>query len=137
MLRSFRGSVSSRRICDLLEPEGQGPTGTAIREGRTCVCNDLVNDRRMVPWRESGADLGIRAGRNLAQMIPEIVSNIRSDLPPVLADPTQIHQVLMNLCTNAAHAMRDKVGRLEVRWNRSRRMDISWRPIPTCARGLM
>lgn len=32
----------------------------------------------------------------------------------VLADPTQIHQVLMNLCTNAAHAMREKGGLLEV-----------------------
>ncbi|MGC8493574.1 MAG: PAS domain-containing hybrid sensor histidine kinase/response regulator [Syntrophobacteraceae bacterium] len=33
---------------------------------------------------------------------------------PVLADPTQLHQVLMNLCTNAGHAMRDKGGVLEV-----------------------
>jgi PAS domain S-box-containing protein len=32
----------------------------------------------------------------------------------VLADPTQIHQILMNLCTNAAHAMREKGGVLEV-----------------------
>jgi PAS domain S-box-containing protein len=32
----------------------------------------------------------------------------------ILADPTQIHQVLMNLCTNAAHAMRDKGGILSV-----------------------
>lgn len=32
----------------------------------------------------------------------------------VLADPTQIHQVLMNLCTNAAHAMRDNGGVLDV-----------------------
>jgi signal transduction histidine kinase/DNA-binding response OmpR family regulator len=32
----------------------------------------------------------------------------------VMADPTQIHQVLMNLCTNAAHAMREKGGVLEV-----------------------
>jgi PAS domain S-box-containing protein len=39
-------------------------------------------------------------------------------LPPeggvVLADPTQIHQVLMNLCTNAAHAMRATGGILSV-----------------------
>ena len=28
----------------------------------------------------------------------------------VLADPTQMHQVLMNLCTNAAHAMQDEGG---------------------------
>jgi PAS domain S-box-containing protein len=32
----------------------------------------------------------------------------------MLGDPTQIHQVLMNLCTNAAHAMREKGGVLEV-----------------------
>lgn len=33
----------------------------------------------------------------------------------VLIDPTEIHQVLMNLCTNAAHAMRDTGGTLSVR----------------------
>ncbi len=32
----------------------------------------------------------------------------------VMADPTQIHQVLMNLCTNAYHAMREKGGVLEI-----------------------
>ncbi|WP_414665019.1 PAS domain S-box protein [Horticoccus sp. 23ND18S-11] len=34
--------------------------------------------------------------------------------PAVLADPTQIHQVIMNLATNSAHAMRDAPGRLSV-----------------------
>jgi len=32
----------------------------------------------------------------------------------ILGDPTQIHQVLMNLCTNAAHAMRESGGALEM-----------------------
>lgn len=32
----------------------------------------------------------------------------------VLADPTEIHQVLMNICTNATYAMKDKGGVLEV-----------------------
>jgi PAS domain S-box-containing protein len=32
----------------------------------------------------------------------------------VLADPTQIHQVIINLCTNAAHAMRERGGDLSV-----------------------
>jgi CheY-like chemotaxis protein len=32
----------------------------------------------------------------------------------ILADPTQIHQVLMNLCSNAVHAMQGKSGVLEV-----------------------
>ena len=34
---------------------------------------------------------------------------------PVLADPTGIHQILMNLCTNAYHAMQKKGGMLVVR----------------------
>lgn len=32
----------------------------------------------------------------------------------LLGDPTQIHQVMLNLCTNAAHAMREKGGTLEI-----------------------
>jgi len=36
-------------------------------------------------------------------------------VPLVLADPTQIHQIIMNLGTNAWHAMKDKTGRLEVK----------------------
>ncbi|MBI5186420.1 MAG: response regulator [Nitrospinae bacterium] len=44
----------------------------------------------------------------------EIRENIdlRSDI--ALADPTQIHQVVMNLCTNAAYAMREKGGVLGI-----------------------
>ncbi|HKB56832.1 MAG TPA: response regulator, partial [Lacunisphaera sp.] len=43
---------------------------------------------------------------------------LASDLPAVLADATQVHQVVMNLCTNAWHAMKDRPGRLEVRLDR-------------------
>jgi PAS domain S-box-containing protein len=43
-----------------------------------------------------------------------IRENIEADLGTIEADPTQIHQVLMNLCTNAAHAMSENGGRLEV-----------------------
>jgi len=44
----------------------------------------------------------------------EIRQNIEVDEGTIEADPTQIHQVLMNLCTNAAHAMSEKGGVLEV-----------------------
>ncbi len=40
--------------------------------------------------------------------------DVARDLPPVLADPTQIHQVVVNLCTNAQHAMRQSGGTLRV-----------------------
>ena len=44
----------------------------------------------------------------------EIHQEIQSD-SLVMADPTQIHQVLMNLCSNAGHAMGEKGGVLEVK----------------------
>jgi PAS domain S-box-containing protein len=44
----------------------------------------------------------------------EIVQKIPSNLGTVLADQTQIHQVMMNLCTNATHAMEERGGRLTV-----------------------
>lgn len=44
----------------------------------------------------------------------EMRDNIEPLPATVLADPIQMHQVLMNLCTNAAHAMREKGGILEV-----------------------
>lgn len=48
----------------------------------------------------------------------EIRQFVRSDIGAVMADPTQIHQVLMNLCTNAAYAMRDSGGILGVNLTR-------------------
>jgi signal transduction histidine kinase/AmiR/NasT family two-component response regulator len=45
----------------------------------------------------------------------EIAPLIKTDHDYVMGDPTQIHQVMMNLCTNAGHAMRDNGGTLEVR----------------------
>jgi signal transduction histidine kinase/CheY-like chemotaxis protein/ligand-binding sensor domain-containing protein len=47
----------------------------------------------------------------------QIVYEAERNLPPVLADSTQIHQVLMNLCSNAEHALRGRQGRIEIRLN--------------------
>jgi len=44
----------------------------------------------------------------------DIRQSIKTQSGMVLADPTQIHQVLMNLCSNASYAMREKGGVLEV-----------------------
>ena len=45
----------------------------------------------------------------------EIVTLVAADPPSVLADATQIHQVLVNLCTNAWHALEDRPGRVSIR----------------------
>lgn len=64
----------------------------------------------------------------LSLVIKEVLKFLRASLPAtiqfrnkiqarssiVIADPGQMHQVLMNLCTNAAHAMQEKGGILEV-----------------------
>jgi PAS domain S-box-containing protein len=54
----------------------------------------------------------------LRASIPSTIA-IRQDIRPqagaVMADATQMHQVVMNLCTNAYHAMRQSGGVMEVR----------------------
>ncbi|MFN2354082.1 MAG: response regulator [Desulfopila sp.] len=65
---------------------------------------------------------------DLSRVIREALKLLRASLPSsiqlthdipvnlgmVAADPTQIHQVVMNLCTNAAHAMAGSAGELSV-----------------------
>lgn len=61
-------------------------------------------------------------------LVKEVIKLLRSSLPTtidirqniddcgwVMADSTQLHQVIMNLCTNAFHAMREGKGVLEVK----------------------
>ncbi len=45
----------------------------------------------------------------------EIACEIDDGCRPILGDATQIHQVVVNLCTNAYQAMQETGGRLEVR----------------------
>ena len=65
---------------------------------------------------------------NISAIVKEVLKLLRASLPAtiairqrvlmssatILADVTQIHQVLMNICTNAGHAMRSNGGILEV-----------------------
>jgi PAS domain S-box-containing protein len=44
----------------------------------------------------------------------EIKQDLNPDCGVIKADPTQIHQIVMNLATNAYHAMRDTGGELKV-----------------------
>lgn len=64
-------------------------------------------------------DVVVKEALNLIrQTIPSTIP-IHVALDPqigtIQADPTQIHQVVINLCTNAYHAVRDTHGEIEVR----------------------
>ncbi|SDL08993.1 Signal transduction histidine kinase [Maridesulfovibrio ferrireducens] len=43
-----------------------------------------------------------------------VTANVSEDVPLIMADPTQIHQVIMNLCTNSFQSIRDSGGHIEV-----------------------
>ncbi|RIK96472.1 MAG: hypothetical protein DCC71_22400, partial [Proteobacteria bacterium] len=57
----------------------------------------------------------LRLVRATTPAMIEIQRSGREDLPPIRADATQIHQVIVNLATNAAHAIGSRPGRIDVR----------------------
>jgi signal transduction histidine kinase len=67
---------------------------------------------------------GIKLLRSSLPTTIKINQDIKDSSVMVLADPTQIHQVLMNLCTNAAHSMREKGGILNIQLVREK-MELS------------
>jgi PAS domain S-box-containing protein len=52
------GYLAGLRITSEDRPEGRGPTGTAVREARTFVCNDFFADPNTIPWRDAAAKSG-------------------------------------------------------------------------------
>ena len=71
------------------------------REQRPVFLNDVVNEVLILLRSTLPATIEIRA-------------HVEKTGHPVLANPSQVHQVIMNLCTNAAFAMREKGGTLEI-----------------------
>jgi PAS domain S-box-containing protein len=56
----------------------------------------------------------LRLLRSTLPAMVELTSHLHEEAPPVLADATQIHQVVLNLCTNAAQALPARGGRITV-----------------------
>jgi signal transduction histidine kinase/CheY-like chemotaxis protein len=66
---------------------------------------------------------------HLSTVLKEVIKLVRSSLPStidiqiaiecnndlVLADPTEVHQIIMNICVNAGHAMKSKGGVLSIK----------------------
>ncbi len=86
---------------------------------------------------------------NIRMIVKEVMKLLRASLPStieiqqdtgsgcreVLGDPTQIHQVMMNLCTNAYHAMREKGGVLSIRIRETKISDENSLFLPPVASG--
>ncbi len=53
-----QGYLDNLRISVSDDPEGRGPTGSALRQARRLVCNDIQTDARMLPWRTEASQRG-------------------------------------------------------------------------------
>ncbi len=95
---------------------------TASLRAKDVVKQLLAFSRKMETKREP-VDVRVIVKETLKLLRAAIPSSIRirEVLPPeidhVAADPTQIHQLLINLCNNAAHAMSEDGGRLTIELN--------------------
>jgi PAS domain S-box-containing protein len=91
----------------------------AANRAKSLVYQILTFSRRAEEARQP-VDLAIlvkEAMKLLRPSLPatiDIQTDIGTDRGLVCADPTQMHQVLMNLCTNAFHAMEETGGTLRI-----------------------
>ncbi len=106
---------------------------------------DLVN--QVLAFNRGGEEEKRRI--RLHPVVKEVVKLLRGSIPstiriidevdrecdPVLADPTQIHQVVMNLCTNAYHAMESTGGELTVRLHQIELTQANMVAFPNLIRG--
>jgi PAS domain S-box-containing protein len=60
------GYLEDIRISAKDEPEGRGPTGSAISEGTYCICNDFLNDPNTRPWRKKAKTYGFNSAASIA-----------------------------------------------------------------------
>ncbi len=69
------------------------------------------DEHRKMPLRvQQVAGEAIKLGRSIIPASIDIMQNLQEDCAMVMADPTQLHQIVMNLVTNAFHAVENKPG---------------------------
>jgi PAS domain S-box-containing protein len=111
MLKSQRGENVEKYIEAVLE------AGLRARD----LVSQILTFSRRSDVEKNPVDLGAmvkEALKLLRASIPatiEIKSDVPAGLGSVLGDPTQLHQLVLNLCTNAAYAMRQNGGTLDVK----------------------
>ena len=92
---------------------------SAGARGKALV-NQILTFSRQKEKEQQQVNLSIlveEALKMLRPLIPSTIniqSHLQSSSNMIIADPTQIHQVIINLCTNSSHAMRQNGGNLDI-----------------------
>ncbi|MGD0231260.1 MAG: ATP-binding protein [Syntrophorhabdales bacterium] len=108
----------------------RAPKGERVRRDFERILSAGIRGRELVKQiltfsRQSQQE---KKPMHLGVLLQETMKLLRASLPStiemrlnfakrtgfILADPSQMQQVIMNLCTNAAHAMREKGGTIDV-----------------------
>jgi len=105
---------------DSLEQQRADRIVRASERGRELVRQILTFSRKVDVTRQlvHVDQVVLEALHLLRPSVPHNVKvehKLSANAMPILADPTQIHQIIMNLCTNACHAMEPNGGLLKLR----------------------
>lgn len=113
---------------EIIQNSAEPGTGLERRVGEIMSAGGRARDLVIQILNFSRQGPQERQPMNLAPLSKEVLKLLRSSMPAnveidvkvsagddrILADATQVHQILMNLCANAGHAMRETGGRLAV-----------------------
>ena len=91
----------------------------STKRASSLISQIMTFSRHKTPTRSpvSLASTVAEVGKMMRSLIPanvDLECNIDPDQPNVMADPDQIHQVLVNLCTNAWHAIGTQNGKIHI-----------------------
>jgi PAS domain S-box-containing protein len=103
-LSIYSHNDSSKKILEIIKTAAQ--RGASIVRQVLSFARGVGGERAEVQLKHVLRELEQIMEETFPKAI-EIRTDIPKDLPPVVADATQIHQVLMNLCVNARDAMPD------------------------------
>ncbi len=104
------GYLDDIRISVRKEPEGMGPTGSAIRNGSYYICNDFIHDPRTLLWHEQGRERGFHSSASIALTVNNKVIGaltIYSDEPNYFC--TQMIELLKQMALDISFAL-DNLG---------------------------
>jgi PAS domain S-box-containing protein len=93
-----------------------------------------TQDRKPLAFKQV-VEEGLKLLRPTLPSTIEIISTSSVDNDTVLADSVQMHQILMNLCMNAAHAMREKGGILNINIAEASLSESNPAPVPAMRPG--
>jgi PAS domain S-box-containing protein len=122
ILMAINGYTALSEMILTENPEVRTHLGAVLKAASraTVLVRQILTVSRQQPLKRQPIQLAPVLAEALTLLRATIPSTIEfetafpKNAPAVLADPTQVHQILMNLGTNAWHAMEGRTGRLKV-----------------------